>query len=744
MIKRGQRPSRTLTWAIALLLAFLFFLLPGETPAAEAIDWPEAFYNPHPSPDDVLLPLPCGGAMAFRWVQANGRVPAQTPADLAALYRLSGPWQRHGSRYLLIGKYEVSELQYQVVQAQATGRVCPPPTTAGRQVQGRVGWHDALGYAGAWSRWLLENASRFPPCTGTSPCLPRQDDQPAFLRLPLEAEWEYAARGGLAATPAQFAEPTYPMPQGLARHAWYSANTEGRLRPLGLREANPLGLHDLYGNVEELMLELYRDARFPGQAGAAVVRGGSVHTSADDLIASRRREVPLYDSDGTVRASDNGFRLVAAVALAGVGAALLADTADALPPPKAPRIRKGHLQVNVDVPAEVSVDGEPAGRVSPGAPVNLTGLTVGAHQVAVSAAGYTPVSERHQVQAHQWTQVAIIMTPRSEKVLSETVTWLVVLTALTAGLFWLFYRRRTVAETGLKPAVKPPPRLAERRLDVKETPTVKQTPTVPGEPPPVSTPAPGQPTPLPPPEQPFEPEMIALPGGTFWMGSPAEEPERSNHEGPRHKVKLPPFAIGKYAVAFEEYDCFAEATGRKLPDDQGWGRGRRPVINVSWHDAVAYAAWLSEQTGKSYRLPTEAEWEYAARAGTTTPFWAGRCIHTDQVNYYGHHDYHGCGAKTGVFRGETMEVGSLPANPWYLHEVHGNVWEWVQDGWHNNYRGAPVDGRAWETGGGLGRVLRGGSWVDEPRVVRSASRLWYDAGNRSDLAGFRPARTLNP
>lgn len=156
----------------------------------------------------------------------------------------------------------------------------------------------------------------------------------------------------------------------------------------------------------------------------------------------------------------------------------------------------------------------------------------------------------------------------------------------------------------------------------------------------------------------------------------------------------PYLLLGKYEVS----ELQARAMGRAPPSDSDWGWGDRPVINVSWEDAVAYTAWLAQATGEKYRLPSEAEWEYAARAGFATPFWTGKCINTDQANYIGNHDYAGCGAKTGVYRQQTVSVGSLPANPWGLHEVHGNVWEWVADPYHDSYKGAPVDGSAWEAG----------------------------------------------
>ena len=155
---------------------------------------------------------------------------------------------------------------------------------------------------------------------------------------------------------------------------------------------------------------------------------------------------------------------------------------------------------------------------------------------------------------------------------------------------------------------------------------------------------------------------------------------------------------------------------------------------------MAYAEWLSAQTGNHYRLLTEAEWEYAARAGTETPFWTGNCIHTDQANYNGDYDYNDCGAKTGDFRGQTVETGSLPANSWGLHETAGNVWEWVQDCWHDDYQGAPEDGKAWEEPGCARRVLRGGGWGDKPVNVRSANRNGGVPDDAFNVLGFRLAR----
>ena len=241
-----------------------------------------------------------------------------------------------------------------------------------------------------------------------------------------------------------------------------------------------------------------------------------------------------------------------------------------------------------------------------------------------------------------------------------------------------------------------------------------------------------------------EPEMVTTPTGKFQMGCVSGK-GCNKDELPVRTVTFPrPFAIGKYEVTFAEYDRFAKATGRQAPSDRGWGRGKRPVIYVSWDDARAYASWLSEQTGKRYRLPTEAEWEYATRGGTATPFSTGECINTDQANYNGNYPWQDC-PKTGVDRGKTVEAGSLPANPWGLHEVHGNAGEWVQDCWHASYTGAPDDGTAWEAsdGGDCGqRVVRGGSWNVTPEFLRSAYRGWSVSVLRDNFLGFRLAQDL--
>ena len=239
------------------------------------------------------------------------------------------------------------------------------------------------------------------------------------------------------------------------------------------------------------------------------------------------------------------------------------------------------------------------------------------------------------------------------------------------------------------------------------------------------------------------PEMVVVPAGTFIMGSPAGEKDRFEWEGPQHRVRIGrPFAAGKYEVTFAEWDACVAAggCGGHHPGDEGWGRGKRPVINVSWDDAQAYVKWLSDKSGKSYRLLSESEWEYAARAGTTGAFSFGAAISASWANYDGNYAY-GSGGM-GVHRKKTVAVGSFPANKFGLHDMHGNVLEWVADCWNEDYAGAPNDGRAWKRGDCNRRVLRGGSWSSLPGILRSAFRLQIDTVVRNNNFGFRVARTL--
>jgi formylglycine-generating enzyme required for sulfatase activity len=238
------------------------------------------------------------------------------------------------------------------------------------------------------------------------------------------------------------------------------------------------------------------------------------------------------------------------------------------------------------------------------------------------------------------------------------------------------------------------------------------------------------------------PEMIELPAGPFTMGS-----EVSGAEMPPHQVTVPAFAIGKFEVTFDEWDiCVADGgcNGYK-PTDQGWGRGRRPVINVSWGDAKQYVDWLSKVTGASYRLPSEAEWEYAARAQTTTAYALPAPDGSDDIAQKGLANCSGCGSEWD--HQSTAPVGSFAANEFRLHDTAGNVWEWVEDCWSDHYEEdeRPDDGSAWTPGDCTIRVLRGGSWFSEPVYLRSASRIQNRAANRGNYNdfGFRVARTLS-
>ena len=229
------------------------------------------------------------------------------------------------------------------------------------------------------------------------------------------------------------------------------------------------------------------------------------------------------------------------------------------------------------------------------------------------------------------------------------------------------------------------------------------------------------------------PEMVVVPAGSFRMGCLSNDDDCLAEEKPVHEVTISaPFALSVHEVTFEDYDRF---TYPNKVADEGWGRGRRPVINVSWDDAREYAAWLSAETGAEYRLPSESEWEYAARAGTTTKYSWGDEIGRNRAN---------CGNACGDQWDYTAPAGSFRANRFGLYDMHGNVWEWVADCWNGSYAGAPADGGAWLSGSCDGRVLRGGSWLIIPGILRAAYRSSDTSGNRYGVNGFRVARTLTP
>ncbi|PSB05423.1 protein kinase, partial [filamentous cyanobacterium CCP2] len=232
-------------------------------------------------------------------------------------------------------------------------------------------------------------------------------------------------------------------------------------------------------------------------------------------------------------------------------------------------------------------------------------------------------------------------------------------------------------------------------------------------------------------------EMVEIPGGTFTMGSSEDEPGRDGNESPQHQVTVPGFFMGRFQVTQAQYEAI---TGSNPSRFSG---ANRPVEQVSWNDAIEFCEKLSQRTGRAYRLPSESEWEYACRAGTTTPFHFWETITTDLANYNGSESVFGGepiyrSEPRGEYRQQTIDVGSFLPNAFGLHDMHGNVWEWCQDVWHVNYNGAPTDGSAWVTGGGSNRrLLRGGSWVNFPRYCRSAIRDTNFPDYRVNSLGFR-------
>jgi formylglycine-generating enzyme required for sulfatase activity len=253
-------------------------------------------------------------------------------------------------------------------------------------------------------------------------------------------------------------------------------------------------------------------------------------------------------------------------------------------------------------------------------------------------------------------------------------------------------------------------------------------------------------------------EMTLIPAGEFLMGSPEDEPERQENESPQHRVSVAQFFLGTYPVTQAQWRAVANLPQYERnpstrlraslnPNPSEFSGDNRPVEQVSWWDAVEFCRRLSQHTGRDYRLPSEAEWEYACRAGTQTPFYFGETITTELANYDGNYVY-GRGKK-GEYRRETTDVGSFPANGFGLFDMHGNVWEWCADDDHNNYEGAPTDGSAWidnEDRTKADKLLRGGSWVFYPLICRSAIRIRRQPDFTNLNFGFRvacaSARTL--
>ncbi len=256
-------------------------------------------------------------------------------------------------------------------------------------------------------------------------------------------------------------------------------------------------------------------------------------------------------------------------------------------------------------------------------------------------------------------------------------------------------------------------------------------------------------------------DMVLIPGGKFMMGAPEDELESLDDERPQHEVAVPSFLMGRYPVTQAQWRIVAKwsQVARKLDSDPSYFKGNNhPVEQVSWEEAVEFCQRLSVKTGRTYRLPSEAEWDYACRAGTTTPFHFGETLSDELANYCAQDEkigdtlYKGAYGRgiEGKYRQETTEVGIFPPNNFGLHDMHGNVWEWCEDDWHDSYEGAPEDGRAWleENATDTGKLLRGGSWLFYPGHCRSAYRFNRSRDYRYNCLGFRvccePPRTLSP
>lgn len=284
--------------------------------AARADSWDEKFYNPQPGKDDIILPMPCGGAMAFRKIATDTQKPLEDKAIILGSDADSDGYAEHatknyigggfadknGGRYFLMGKYEVNTLQYRVVMDGE----CPTANLKGRLPATSLSWFDAVAFANKYSEWLLANASDK---------MPKEDGISGFLRLPTNNEWEYAARGGSQVSPSQFREDTPPMPEGLSKYAWFAGpnSANGKLQLTGLLKPNPLGLYDMLGNAGEFVFDPFRMNkldRYHGQNGGVTVRGGSYLSPENSITSAMRIERPYYNSQGKAdSAKDLGFRV---------------------------------------------------------------------------------------------------------------------------------------------------------------------------------------------------------------------------------------------------------------------------------------------------------------------------------------------------------------------------------------------------------------------------------------------------
>jgi formylglycine-generating enzyme required for sulfatase activity len=543
---------------------------------------------------------------------------------------------------------------------------------------------------------------------------------PAALRLPSAAEWEYAARGGLAVTAEVFGAADA---HAGAAEVWSAANARGVVQPIGTRQANPLGLYDLLGNAAEWVLEAEDPAR-PGRPLLGVARGGDAGSPADAPLLAEARWWPLLERPP---AALTGVRLVASVpiftSLEKVRAAQHsgADSgADPALPEPPPLLLTGRLRVEVDRPAQVLLNGAVVGRATPDAPFQSTDIAVGEYRIGVEAEGYTAPEQTRRISVHRAGEVRFELRELSP---AEHEARLALDGAARDQI------RAQLALTGH------PAGAGEGELEASERAALTAFQTAAGLPATGYLDAPTRTRLAAEAEakaevlRGFAATMIEIPGGTFRMGCSPGDVSCDDDETPAHEVRIAPFRMGQYEVTQAQWRAVTGENPSRFKGDD------RPVERVSWHDIQTFLERLNaDHAGKPYRLPSEAEWEYAARAGTSTRYWWGDEIGENRANCSG------CGSR---WNRETAPVGSFRANAFGLYDTAGNVWEWVQDCSHGNYAGAPADGSAWqENCSDTRRVLRGGSWLNKPRSLRVSIRYRNLPDNRHDTYGVRIAQDL--
>ena len=576
-----------------------------------------------------------------------------------------------------VGMYEVTFAEWDACAAAGgcDGRR-PGDTGWGRGTRPvvHVSWDDAQGYV-QWLSWKTK----------------RQ------YRLLSESEWEYAARAGTDSVYSWGGE----IGDDLANCRGCGSWGEGRRTvPAGNFLANDWGLYDMHGNVREWTEDCWNEnyvgaprdgsAWEQGSCTVRTLRGGSWHSEPLSLRAANRDRLATH-----IRSSDIGFRVARAIVLDnGTGVAMAISDQSPVAGGAVPldlSKRFAHNQTltyavrSGEVPAVGTAISDQSLVVGRDVTLDLSG-----HFTDDQTLAYEARSSNADVVRASVTDSVLTLMPVAEGHATVTVT--------------VRDPDGNAAVQTFAVTVDLERQVGEKFRDCPECP-----------------------------------EVVVVPSGTFRMGALESESGSEPDERPVHEVTIAaPFAVGVYEVTFAEWDACAAAgdCGGRQPSDAGWGRGQRPVVNVSWDDVQGYVQWLSGRTKKGYRLPSESEWEYVARAGTDAQYGWDDVIGANRANC------DGCGSQWD--NGRTAPAGSFRANAWGLYDMHGNVWEWVEDCWNGGYEGSPVDGSAWLGGDCAQRVLRGGSWNNGPLLLRAANRYRQATGNYGSHVGFRVVRTLAP